>query len=969
MITAHEPDMLGQSLGRYTITGKIGEGGMGVVYEARDTRLDRRVAIKFLRADALTDPDRKLRFQQEARAASALNHSNIVTIHDVETAGDVEFIVMEHVEGTRLDRLIPPDGLPIELALRYASQIAAALAAAHRAGIVHRDLKPANIMVTPAGQVKVLDFGLAKLVEAAAFQTEQVTIAASPATARGVILGTGAYMSPEQAEGKATDARSDVFTFGTVLYEMLTGRVPFAGDSYLTTLNAVVHHQPPAIRAWRTDVPRELELVLNRCLEKKASERYASASELHDHLRRCEAQILSASGVVAPAVSVRRRLTTAAIVVVLVLAAAGGAAWFATRGVRARAAIAPALAEIDRLTTEGRYYAALGRAREIARHAPDDPRIQLAVSNLTGVTTIVTTPPGADVYVRDYIEPDGEWAHLGRTPLENIRVPKALLRWKAEKAGYEPAEGMLWHAWTATHRFTLHAAGSRPVGMVFVPGGAQQIGTVQPVDLADFWIDRHEVTNREFKRFVDAGGYEKREYWKHPFIRDGRVLSWEQAMSEFRDTTGRRGPATWELGAPAAGQDDFPARGVSWYEAAAYSEFAGKSLPTIYHWRRAIGLLDYETVSRVSNFSGKGPARVGEYRNFGTFGTYDMAGNVKEWCWNAVGDRRYILGGAWNEPAYMASQYDARPPIERAVTHGFRGVKYIAAPLEAASASIETLGRDYSTAKPVGDDVFAVYRDIYSYDRGDLDVRREASEDGEYWKKEKVSFRAAYGNERVSVVLLLPKNAALPYQAVVWFPGSGDLSIRSIDNPATPFYFDFLARSGRAVVIPGYQHMYERRLEPGPRGPSLLRDRMIQWSKDLGRTIDYLETRQDIDRRRIGYYGFSMGATDGVVLLALEPRVRTAILLSGGLRGTPPAAERDPVNFAPRVKIPVLMLNGRHDFLFPVESSQKPLFQLLGTPGEHKRHVVFEAGHAPPRVELIKELLDWLDRYLGLVKR
>jgi dienelactone hydrolase/predicted Ser/Thr protein kinase len=956
--------MIGRTVGRYTITGKLGEGGMGVVYDAHDARLDRRVALKFLRAETLGDPDRKRRFQQEARAASALNHANIVTIHDIETAGDAEFIVMEYVDGTRLDRAIPPEGLPVESALRHAIQIASALAAAHGAHIVHRDLKPANIIVAPDGQAKVLDFGLAKLVEP--LFPEETTMTAGPATAHGVILGTCAYMSPEQAEGRPADTRSDIFSFGTVLYEMLAGRRPFTGDSYLSTLNALVHQQPQPIRDRCRDVPPELERILERCLRKDPAGRYQTAAELHADLEECRAQVLSASGVVPPVPRRGKAWTAVLVGVALVLAAAGGV-WLATRGARGRAELDAGMEEIEELTGAWKVHAAVQRARALARRFPGEPRPQQVLHDLTREFTITTSPPGADVYVTDYVEPGAEWEHLGRTPLENVRVPLTALRWRFAKEGLEAAELVLPLFSATTHEVALHAVDTAPPGMVFAPAGRQAIGSGPAVDLPAFWIDRHEVTNREFPRFVDAGGYRSPEHWKGPFLDDGRELSWQEAMPLFRDGTGRPGPATWELGTYPDGQEDFPVRGVSWYEAAAYAEFAGKSLPSIYHWRYAVGSLDDWSVSLVANFGGKAPARAGEYRDLGPFGTYNMAGNVKEWCWNPVGHRRYILGGAWNEPTYMAGQYDARPPVERAATHGFRTAQFVDPVPAAATAAIEALSRDYANATPVGDEVFEVYRRVYSYDRSELAARTEASEETDHWRKEKVSFEAAYGNERVTAVLLLPRNVAPPYQAVLWFPGSGDLTARSIDNPGNPFYFDFLPKSGRAVVIPGYQDMYERQLGAADRGPNLLRDREIQWSKDLGRTIDYLETRPDIDDRKIAYYGFSLGARDGPVLLALEPRLKTAVLLSGGLRGTESAPELDPVNFAPRVRIPVLMLNGTQDFIFPVESSQKPLFRLLGTPAEHKKHVLFEAGHAPPRIELIKHLLDWLDTYLGPV--
>ena len=215
--------MIGKRLLHFDILEKLGEGGMGVVYKARDTHLDRLVAIKVLPAEKVADPERRRRFVQEAKAASALNHPNIVTIYDIGQTDGIDFIAMEYVEGKTLDALIPRKGLRLSLALKYAVQVAEALARAHGAGIIHRDLKPSNVMVDEHGLVKVLDFGLAKLTEAAAADAETATMR----TGQGVVLGTAAYMSPEQAEGKQIDSRSDVFGFGSMFYEMLTGQRAF----------------------------------------------------------------------------------------------------------------------------------------------------------------------------------------------------------------------------------------------------------------------------------------------------------------------------------------------------------------------------------------------------------------------------------------------------------------------------------------------------------------------------------------------------------------------------------------------------------------------------------------------------------------------------------------------------------------------------------------------------------------------
>src|SRR6478672_3679592 len=226
--------MIGQTIAHYRITAKLGEGGMGIVYKADDTHLDRRVALKVLPSEKVENEDRLRRFIQEAKAASALNHPNIVTIHDIACAGGVYFIAMEYVEGTTLDCAARDAHGQIGLLLDYAVQIADALCTAHAGGIVHRDLKPSNIMVTTKGRVKILDFGLAKLTEkpGGGDASRLETLTTAPRTQEGIIVGTAAYMSPEQAEGRPTDARSDIFSLGAVLYEMVTGRRAFRGRSF-----------------------------------------------------------------------------------------------------------------------------------------------------------------------------------------------------------------------------------------------------------------------------------------------------------------------------------------------------------------------------------------------------------------------------------------------------------------------------------------------------------------------------------------------------------------------------------------------------------------------------------------------------------------------------------------------------------------------------------------------------------------
>jgi Tol biopolymer transport system component/tRNA A-37 threonylcarbamoyl transferase component Bud32 len=325
--------MESNELGHFSLLEKIGEGGMGRVYKARDKRLERFVAIKLLAETRLANGDRRARFVQEAKAASALNHPNIITIHEIGEQDGQTFIAMELVDGKPLNELIPRKGMRLAEALRIAAQVAGALTTAHAAGIVHRDLKPANIMVDGHGRVKVLDFGLAKLsAPAAVFAAgeDQATVALDqPVTEEGMIIGSVPYMSPEQAEGKPVDARSDIFSFGAVLYEMITGQRAFRGESRASTLAAVVEKDPQAPSEVSATTPPELDRLIARCLRKDINRRSQNMADVKLALEELRDESESGKLVRAAAVVDSRghRWMWPAVAIASVLIAAAAFAW------------------------------------------------------------------------------------------------------------------------------------------------------------------------------------------------------------------------------------------------------------------------------------------------------------------------------------------------------------------------------------------------------------------------------------------------------------------------------------------------------------------------------------------------------------------------------------------------------------------------------------------------------------------
>jgi dienelactone hydrolase len=670
-----------------------------------------------------------------------------------------------------------------------------------------------------------------------------------------------------------------------------------------------------------------------------------------------------------------------AIAAVALVAAVLPGAWFIRQNARTRWAREQALPQIDQLAEREQYMEAFALAQQAKQYIPNDPvwnRIDPVVSRKI---TVQTTPEGAAVSYRP-VGSEGEWTRLGESPVKDAVVPSAYLEWRFAKAGYVTASDAVaaGPAPSVTLLMTLHTEAGTPPGMVYVTANDQPriaiiagLDHLPPQPVRNFWIDRHEVTNADYKRFVDAGGYRDRKYWTAPFADGGRVLTFEQAVARFTDSTGRPGPATWESGHFPEGQDDLPVTGVSWYEASSYAAFAGKALPTIFHWSRVADQRLSGFIAPHSNFGGRGPVKVGSIGALNRYGATDLAGNVKEWCWNrADGVKRYILGGAWDEPAYMFNDPDARSPFERAANFGFRLVKYSDDDTVARTGELVAfVARDFTKEKPVGDDVFAAYRTLYEYDKGELAVRAESADDSNPdWRVEKVSFAAAYGRERVPALVYLPKQGRPPYQAVVYFPGSNVMTARS-SAQINARVFDWVIKSGRALIHPIYKSTFERGDEVTNDYPSetnTFREHVMAWAKDVRRSVDYLESRPDIDRDKIAYMGVSWGGAMAPVYLAVEPRFKAAVLIVPGYYAQRSMPEVEAINFAPRVKIPVLMLNGRFDFFYPEEGTQIPMFRQLGTPEAQKRRVVYDTGHNIPRPDLIRESLDWLDAHVGPVR-
>jgi len=620
------------------------------------------------------------------------------------------------------------------------------------------------------------------------------------------------------------------------------------------------------------------------------------------------------------------------------------------------------------------------KAVELRKRIEGNPALDKVWYGLTVPFTINSNPPGAKIYTKPYSKPDTSWYFIGITPLTGFPFPRGLSRVKIEKDDFMPQfdvifKHLVWDIPQDTIQYQLFKRDDAPEGMVHIPGIAGKHIVIQgysgsSVSFNSFWMDRYEVCNEEYKKFVDAGGYNDSIYWAFPFVSGRDTFTFEEARKRFVDETGWIGPANWELGDFPLESGSLPVTGISWYEAMAYSEFVNKSLPTIFHWSYVSEADGASEMVKFSNFNSKGPVEKASYNSMTRFGTFDLPGNVSEWTYNSIGNDRYILGGNYKEPSYLFNMPIQTSPMLRSDLVGFRCIKYMdEAPRSHLLRNIDQQKRDYSNLQPVSDEIFNVYKELNEFDPTELNPVRVSKTNASNWIQEIISVDVPYGGVPLKIFVFLPLKVEPPYQTVIYFPGIDAHNSNSLTDLELDRRIDFLLKSGRAVVWPVYYSSFGR-------GKTRITD-LNAWKQsykniiaDVGISIDYLQTRKDIDVERIAFYGISWGGAIAPYVLASEERIKLGMLALFGVSSLEKYRfkEFDQIDYVPRVKIPMLLLGGQYDWDYTMEQ-QQAFYDFLGTPRSEVRWKLYETTHWIPRGELINESLNWLDKYFGPVNR
>jgi eukaryotic-like serine/threonine-protein kinase len=694
----------------------------------------------------------------------------------------------------------------------------------------------------------------------------------------------------------------------------------------------------------------------------------------------------------------------AALLAIAGIAVAGTAVYPHFANLRwARASIT----EVGKLANGGRYFEAFDLAKAILKYLPQQPDVVRLMPGVSSRLSVKTIPPGAHVYLRRF-SPDSQgnfpkWEFAGITPLNDLAIGRGDHLLAIEKQGYQRFERSISHTLAAATQFAsgpLHLTmisveqrlveSSRvPDRMVFVQGGNYRlVGWGRPTDstvqIGDFWVDKYEVSNREFEEFIRAGGYRRRELWTDPFVDKDKSLSWEMAWARFKDRTGLSAPRGWVGGECPRNEAAYPVTGLTWYEAAAYCRFRGKRLPTIFEWEKAArnattivwgmvvpwGMATGGIDKHRVNCNSSGPTPVDSFEfGMSPYGALNMAGNVAEWSLNPHAQGFFTTGGGWDAPLYLFSDYGRYPGFHSSDTIGFRCALPLAERRNDSAVPLIASPAPVPHYRPTDKQSFKTWMRHYQYDKTSLEPKVVDVEETADWRREQITYLGA-NQERVIAYLYLPKGAKPPLQVILSTPGYmpflGYPVTDTINRRMAPYI-----RYGRAVFLPTLRGYAERKWPSGYEAPKwdsvAFRERYIEWATDIRRGVDYLETRADIDPKRIAYSNIST-SNDGLIYAAVEDRFRSIILIAAGVdhRWTRWIAEANPVNFAPHIRPPKLMLVGRYDEAFLFKTQIEPLYHLLREP---KKMVVFDGGHLPPIETSTPAVNTWLDETMGPVER
>ena len=601
---------------------------------------------------------------------------------------------------------------------------------------------------------------------------------------------------------------------------------------------------------------------------------------------------------------------------------------------------------------------------------------------VTDSISINTGDKNYDIFFKINNDSLSQWKSIGRSPnLE--RVPYARLDLK-----FVDGENIFVSLYNHTYflrqgniSFIFPESDKNiPKNHVLFPGVKNSLSLpgldhLEPINMNPYSISKFEVTNGEYYDFLNSEEYNESNNWPFPITIENKTIQLIDVKSVFTDQYGSSGPSNWSYGNFPEGQKDLPVTGISWFEAYAYAKFKGLSLPNIYQWENAANLSGSTNLIKRSNFSKQQLIKYDDPKTKNVYGINNLAGNVREWMSNPNNEsnkNRAILGGCFLDETYSYNDYYSQDAFDRSIGNGIR---LVFNPNEDPQVNTDSFGvdvRDFVNVEDVSDDVFRYYLSQYDYEYSNKNIITEHIDSlSKGIVIEKYKMPAAYGDgkEILSGYVFYDKNIKKKYKPIIYFPGSNALHSSKEINlvESFPSKIHYLLKEGYAVVHPIYKSTYSRqddqRSDYGDMSDQY-KEHVIMWGKDYKKSIDYIFTRDDFDSSKLSYHGISWGGFMANILLPIDKRVKSAVLLVAGLEFQKCKKEVDAHYYTRRIRIPTIMLNGKFDQFFPYETSQIPMYKLIDVDEANKKHFIYESGHYVPRNELIKQHLGWLNKYL-----